>query len=102
MTRAQTLNTFLAGAARVGLTPTEQVLVVHILSNAEQAPTHAELAASVGVLERQVRVLLRSLEVRGLLLRVPRFDPSNPAKRLGNRYDLTGLFTKLRGVTEAA
>ena len=101
MSHARIPNDFLTGAARIGLTPTEQLLLIHVLRHEEQAPTHAELARSVGVLERHVRFLLRSLESRGFLVRVPRFDPDRPASRLGNSYDLAGLFAKL-GATEAA
>jgi hypothetical protein len=91
-------TTFLWHSARVGLTPVETLLVIHLISHkwstTHPRPSYQKLAARLGISVVYCRRLLRDLERRGFLKRIP--------ERGGNTgFDLTALFAKLaRSVEE--
>jgi hypothetical protein len=85
-------TTFLWNGARLGLKPLENLLIIHLMSYKRSRglprPSYAKLAERVGISAVHCRRVLRSLEARGFLIRVP-------SQGGNSSFDMTPLFTKL-------
>lgn len=92
-------SAFLEHAHELKLTPSEQLLLIQILSfkwdEAAPFPAVGTLATRMGVSERQVRKLLAAMEHgAGVIRRVERIGRSNS-------FDLQPLFEKLEALVRA-
>lgn len=92
-------SAFLEHAHELKLTPSEQLLLIHIISFKWDAtlpfPAIGTLATRMGVSERQVRKLLATMEAgSGVIKRIERVGRSNS-------FDLQPLFDKLEAAVRS-
>ncbi len=88
---------------RLGLSPTEMVVLLNILVHWWRAdklphPRPSVIAKRIGVTTRTVERAISSMEEKGLMQRLEREKTAEqPAVR---RFDLTGLIKKVQGLAE--
>jgi DNA-binding MarR family transcriptional regulator len=86
------VNTFLERQHLLGLSPTEVLVLIHLVSfkwgAAPPRPSAGKIAARMGLSETAVRNNLRALEKKGLLVRMAQ-------KGRANHFDLEPLFERL-------
>ncbi len=89
---APIVQPFLEHQSELQITPTEAMLIVHLMSfkwdTAAPFPAMSKLASRLGISERYVRKLCSRLEKFGYLKRYGRLGTSN-------QFDLNGLFAEL-------
>ena len=88
-------DTFLKNYHRLGVTSSEAILLIHIVSHKWDKnlpfPAASTLARRMGVTETAIRNNLRSLEKKKLLQRLPQ-------RGKANRFDLSLLFDRLKHI----
>lgn len=85
-------NLFLDSYAELGLSPTEAMVIIHLMSfkwdDKLPFPSVATLKSKLGLSDSRLRVLLRGLEAKQVVERVRR-------KGRSNEYAFDGLISKL-------